>query len=213
MKSVNKEAIEKGNQSLRLINERKIMSETNFPFIVQLRYAFQTSEKLYMIMDFINGGELFFHLRKEKRFTEEKTRFYSAEILLALNYLHSIEIVYRDLKPENILLDSDGHIKLTDFGLSKKFFSGNEKTFSLCGTPEYLAPEILQCTGHNNSVDYWSLGILIYEMLSGNPPFHNKNLENLFNDIVNKPITMKSYFSNEASSLLKALLEPNVICK
>ena len=154
MKCVKKKMLEKRNQVSRLKTERKIMGDVDHPFIVQLRYAFQTNDKLYMIMDFINGGELFFHLRKAKRFTEEKTRFYSAEILLALNYLHSLDIIYRDLKPENVLIDAEGHIKLTDFGLSKKFFSNEAKTFSICGTPEYLAPEILQEIGHDNSADF-----------------------------------------------------------
>ena len=154
MKACKKNMIEQRNQSIRLKNEREIMGGVDHPFIVQLRYAFQTNDKLYMIMDFINGGELFFHLRRAKRFTEEKVRFYGAEILLALNYLHAMDVIYRDLKPENILLDAEGHIKLTDFGLSKKFFSSDEKTFSFCGTPEYLAPEILQEIGHDSSVDY-----------------------------------------------------------
>ena len=210
MKSCKKDMIEKRNQSTRLKTEREIMGGVEHPFIVQLRFAFQTSDKLYMIMDFISGGELFFHLRKAKRFTEEKTRFYGGEILLALNYLHSNDIIYRDLKPENILIEADGHIKLTDFGLSKIFFSSEKTAFSFCGTPEYLAPEILQEVGHDKSVDYWGLGILLYEMLAGVPPFQNKNQEMLFKDIVSKPPPMKPIFSSQAVSLLSALLVADV---
>jgi serine/threonine protein kinase len=189
--------------------ERQIMGGVDYPFIVQLKFAFQTSDKLYMILEFINGGELFFHLRKNQRFTEERTRFYAAEVLLALNYLHSRDIIYRDLKPENLLIDAEGHIKITDFGLSKQFFEsqGNMVTYSMCGTPEYLAPEIIKKCGHTKAADYWSLGILIYEMLNGSPPFVNGNKSLLYKEILNKPAPMKSHFSSQATSLLTGLLE------
>ena len=154
MKSLRKDMLEERNQKVHTKTEREILGEVNCPFIVQLRFAFQTADKLYMVMDFINGGELFFHLRRCTKFPEDRTRFYAAEILAALEYLHSRGIIYRDLKPENVLLDSEGHIKLTDFGLSKKFFSGEKKAFSFCGTPEYLAPEILKGTGHDQAVDF-----------------------------------------------------------
>jgi serine/threonine protein kinase len=133
---------------------------------VSLRYAFQTKRKLFFIFDYINGGELFFHLNKNYYFSEERTRFYAAEILTALEYLHSNEIIFRDLKPENILLDNAGHIKLTDFGLAKDI-SKCKKTSSICGTAEYMAPEVLLGKEYSCSVDMWSLGILIYEMLTG----------------------------------------------
>ena len=154
MKSLKKEMIEQRNQRTHTKTERQILGEVDCPFIVQLKYAFQTSDKLYMVMDFVNGGELFFHLRRCTKFPEERTRFYAAEILLALDYLHTQKIVYRDLKPENVLIDSEGHIKLTDFGLSKIFFTGEKKAFSFCGTPEYLAPEILKGIGHDQAVDF-----------------------------------------------------------
>ena len=211
MKCLKKEMLEKRNQITNTKTERQIMGGVDHPFIVQLRFAFQTVDKLYMCMEFINGGELFFHLRRAQRFTEEKTRFYAAEVLLALNYLHSSGVVYRDLKPENVMIDFEGHIKLTDFGLSKKFFPSENKAFSFCGTPEYLAPEILKGTGHDKAVDYWSLGILIYEMLAGNPPFYSKNREQMYKDILHKPAPMKPHFSTPATSLLTSLLEANVI--
>ena len=130
-----------------------------------MRFAFQSQTKLYLISDFFNGGELFFYL-SNGRFSENRARFYAAEIAMGLHYLHSKGIVYRDLKPENLLLDADGHIKITDFGLSKQNVEGDE-LHSLCGTPEYLAPEILNRTGHGQAVDWWSLGALLYEMLTG----------------------------------------------
>ena len=114
-----------------------------------MHYAFQTPERLYFVIDFLNGGELFFHLRKETKFSQERTRFYAAEIVMALECLHSNGIIYRDLKPENVILDSDGHIKLTDFGLSKLQVTGDKMTYTFCGPPEYLAPEVVQGTGHN----------------------------------------------------------------
>jgi len=208
MKSLKKEMIEKRNQRVHTKTEREILEGVDSPFIVQLRYAFQTPDRLYMIMDFVNGGELFFHLRRSTRFTEERTRFYAAEIFLALDYLHSIGVIYRDLKPENVLVDVEGHIKLTDFGLSKKFFAGdrNEKTFSFCGTPEYLAPEILKGVGHDKGVDYWSLGALIYEMLAGAPPFYSRSRDEMFRNMLSKPVQMKSHFSNKAIGLLRNLL-------
>ena len=136
------------------------MEKVNSPYIVALHYAFQNPDRLYFIMDFCNGGELFYHLRKEIRFSEKRTKFYAAEITLALEALHKAGIIYRDLKPENVLLDQDGHIKITDFGLSKQGLEKvGKKAFTFCGTPEYLAPEIIKRTGHEKSVDWWSLVI------------------------------------------------------
>ena len=210
MKSLQKKLIEQRNQKVHTKTEREILGEVNSPFIVQLRFAFQTSGKLYMVMDFINGGELFFHLRRCTRFTEDRTQFYAAEILSALEYLHKQGIIYRDLKPENVLLDSEGHIKLTDFGLSKKFFSGEKKTFSFCGTPEYLAPEILKGTGHDQAADFWSFGALIYEMMSGAPPFYCKNKDVMFKNMLSKPVEMRGHFSPQAVDLLRNLLQVEV---
>jgi serine/threonine protein kinase len=210
MKILKKEMIEKRNQRIHTQNEREIMEGTrDHPFIVQLRFAFQTADKLYMVMDFMPGGELFFHLRRAGRFTEDRSRFYIAEILTALDYVHGNGIIYRDLKPENALLDEDGHVCIADFGLSKTGLIGNsgEKAFTFCGTPEYLAPEIIKGIGHDKAVDYWSLGALLYEMLSGAPPFYSKNREEMFKNILNKPVEMKPYFSEAASDILKNLLQ------
>lgn len=163
LKALRKDVIEKRNQRVHTTTERQILGEVDSPFLVQLRFAFQTPDKLYMVMDYMPAGELFLHLRRAVRFTEDRTRFYAAEILLALEYLHDRGIIYRDLKPENVLLDIDGHIRLSDFGLSKKGLTpeSGAKAFTFCGTPEYLAPEILKGVGHDKGVDYWSLVLIM----------------------------------------------------
>ena len=130
------------------------------PFVVSLHYAFQSPERIYFVLDFVNGGELFYHLRKKVRFTESQIKFYAAELILALDHLHNMGFIYRDIKPENILLDGDGHVKLTDFGLSKAV--GDDSTNTLCGTAQYLAPEVILRKPYNKMVDWWGLGILIF---------------------------------------------------
>jgi len=176
------------------------------PFIVSLRYAFQSRSKLYIVLDYCAGGELFFHLGKQGRFDEHRTRFYAGEIVLALEHLHELGIVYRDLKPENVLLSEDGHIALTDFGLSKEGINDNISAHSFCGTPEYLAPEILKRTGHGRAADWWSLGALIYEMLTGIPPFYSRDRDRLFSKILRGQLRLPQYLSNDSKSLLRALL-------
>lgn len=155
MKILKKKVIEQRQQRIHTSNEKEIMQNSDCQFVVKLKYSFQTKSKLYMVMEFCAGGELFFHLKKEVTFTEEKSRFYIAEIILAFEYLHNNGVIYRDLKPENILIDRDGHIKITDFGLSKIGMSEkNPKAFTFCGTPEYLAPEILKNQGYDKAVDF-----------------------------------------------------------
>ena len=146
---------------------------------MKLQFDFETDEKLYFVIDLMAGGELYDHLRKEKKFTEERACFLGAEILLALECLHFNNIIYRDLKPENVLVDSQGHIKLTDFGLSKIRKNEHEVAYTFCGTPEYLAPEVIKGEGHGKYVDYWSLGLIIFEMISGINPFKIKNRSKL----------------------------------
>jgi len=206
MKVLKKEEISEKEQEVHTKAEREILEKISNPFIVKMHYAFQTPDKLYFVLDFVNGGELFSHLRREKKFPEPRARFYAAEIVLALECLHDNDIIYRDLKPENILLDNAGHVKITDFGLSKK--GSRRKAFTFCGTPEYLAPEVIKGEGHDKAVDWWSLGTLLYEMLAGSPPFWHKNRKEMFRQIVEKPPTMRKEFSPDARDLLVRLLDP-----
>jgi len=182
----------------------------NHPFIVSLRFAFQTKKKkLYFVLDYCPGGELFFHLGRAGRFSENRARFYAAQITLALEYLHNLGIVYRDLKPENVLLDGEGNVALTDFGLSKEGINDNTSAHSFCGTPEYLAPEILTRVGHGRAADWWSLGALLYEMLTGMPPFYSRNRDRLFQKILKAELRIPRFFSSEAKTLLAGLLDRN----
>jgi len=169
--------------------------------------AFQSKDKLYFVLDYCAGGELFFHLGKLGTFPEARACIYTAEIVLAISYVHDLDIIYRDLKPENVLLDARGHIRLTDFGLSKEGISSSSTgAYSFCGTPEYLAPEILNRQGHGRAVDWWSLGALLYEMLTGLPPFYCRDREKLFEKIRKSELTYPRYLSPRAVSLLRGLL-------
>lgn len=205
MKVLRKEAIIARKQVAHTRAEKSILQKIQHPFIVRLHYAFQTKDKLYMILDYVNGGELFFHLKKEGRFSEQRVKFYAAQITCAIAHLHSLGIVYRDLKPENILLDSNGNVCITDFGLSKEI-TPEEGTHTFCGTPEYLAPEVLKGQGHGLAVDWWSLGTLIYEMLTGLPPFYSQNINLMYQKILNGELRFPSFISAEAQSLLEGLL-------
>ena len=192
---------------LRSKKERDILVDVQHPFIVRLNYAFQTEGKLFLVLDFIRGGDLFTRLNSEVMFTEEDVKFYLAESLLALTHLHSLGIIYRDLKPENILLDEEGHIKLTDFGLSKEAL--DDKAYSFCGTVEYMSPEVIARQGHTKSADFWSLGVVMYEMLTGVLPFHGENRKETMHQIVKIKLSMPLYLSIEAQSLLRCLFKRN----
>lgn len=168
LKSMKKSKLKEAKHIEHTKTERKILEIVNHPFIVSLKFAFQTEKKLYFVMDYHNGGELFYHLRLKGRFNESQAKFYLGQIILALEFLHTRKIIYRDLKPENVVLDAHGYIKLTDFGLAKENIgedSGCTQTF--CGTPEYLAPEIIRGDKYGKGVDLWCMGILLYEMLYG----------------------------------------------
>jgi serum/glucocorticoid-regulated kinase 2 len=210
MKCLRKSEIEEKQEQVHTKFERAVLSELDFPFLVKLHFAFQTSKKLYMVMDFINGGDLFFHLRAVSRFSEPKARFYAAELLLALEYLHSKNIVYRDLKPENVLIDGSGHVRLTDFGISKRLGKAKDKAYTFCGTLEYLAPEVWAGKGYDSAVDFWSFGVLLYEMLSGGLPFSSSNQHSLMKQVLKQPAEMKSWFSEEAKELFRELLQVDV---
>ena len=209
MKILKKDFIKKNKQIAHTKIERKILEKINYPFISQLIYAFQNKEKLYMITEYMGGGELFYHLHNENYFKESKAKLYICEIILAIEHLHKNNIIYRDLKPENILLDESGHIKLTDFGLSKILNDINkDKTYTICGTPEYVAPEVLTGKGYNKSVDWWSLGIILYEMLCGYSPFREAR-NNIDIEIYFKPLFHDCLISDDAFDLITKLIEPN----
>eukprot|EP01032_Pedospumella_encystans_P031243 gene31243-35266_t len=169
--------------------------------------AFQTSDKLFLVLDYCPGGELFFHLGKVGRFPEERACFYAAQITLALEYVHQMDVIYRDLKPENVLLDAVGNVRLTDFGLSKEGVSDHSTgANSFCGTPEYIAPEVLRREGHGRAVDWWSLGALLYEMITGLPPFYSRNRETMFEKIMKAELSFPEGISENAKDLLSHLL-------
>lgn len=207
MKVLKKDQLVKRRQVAHTKTERKVLQSIDHPFIVSLRFAFQNDAKLYMILDYFTGGELFFHLKNKGKFDLYRAKFYAAEIASALECLHNNKIVYRDLKPENVLLDNEGHIKLTDFGLSKDDVSANEITHTFCGTPEYLAPEVIHGQGYGQAVDWWSLGTLLYEMLTGLPPFYNQNLQMMYEKIIRGKLTFPDYLDADARSLLSGLLQ------
>lgn len=190
--------------------ERNILEAVKSPFICDLLYAFQTGGKLYLILEYLSGGELFMHLEREGLFMEDTAAFYLSEIVCSLEHLHRQGIIYRDLKPENILLDSRGHVKLTDFGLCKEAIEGDQKTHTFCGTIEYMAPEILMRVGHNKAVDWWSLGALTYDMLTGGPPFTADNRKKTIDKILKGRLTLPSFLSMEARDLIKRLLKRHV---
>ncbi|XP_045124412.1 ribosomal protein S6 kinase 2 beta-like isoform X4 [Portunus trituberculatus] len=203
-----KKATLKVRDRLRTKMERDILADVNHPFVVKLHYAFQTEGKLYLILDFLRGGDLFTRLSKEIMFTEEDVKFYLAELALALDHLHTVGVIYRDLKPENILLDADGHISLTDFGLCKEALD-DQKAYSFCGTVEYMAPEVVNRRGHNTAADWWSFGVLLFEMLTGTLPFQGANRKETMNLILKAKLGMPPYLSPEAQSLLRALFKRN----
>uniref|UniRef100_A0A8C6XX57 non-specific serine/threonine protein kinase n=1 Tax=Naja naja TaxID=35670 RepID=A0A8C6XX57_NAJNA len=196
-----KKATLKVRDRVRTKMERDILVEVNHPFIVKLHYAFQTEGKLYLILDFLRGGDLFTRLSKEVMFTEDDVKFYLAELALALDHLHSLGIIYRDLKPENILLDEEGHIKLTDFGLSKESIDHEKKAYSFCGTVEYMAPEVVNRRGHTQSADWWSFGVLMVSF--------NAWDDKVYGSLILTKLGMPQFLSPEAQSLLRMLFKRN----
>lgn len=206
MKMLRKETVIKCNQVEHTKTERHVLETVSHPFIVNLFFAFQTPKMLYFVLEYCPGGELFFHLSRAGRFSERRCTFYASEIILAIEYLHRLRIIYRDLKPENILLDAEGHVKLTDFGLSKEGIHDNFSAKSVCGTPEYIAPEILQRRGHGKAVDWYSLGALMYEMLTGLPPYYTADREKLFERILSGRLKCPTYISHLGKVLLTSLL-------
>ena len=203
MKTLRKDYIKKNQQTKHTKEERKILEKIDYPFISKLYYAFQNEKKLFMITEYMPGGEMFYHLHMNDHFNENKARFYIAEIVLAINHLHKNNILYRDLKPENILLDELGHIKLTDFGLSKIMNNiEKDKTYTVCGTPIYVAPEVLTGQGYNKLVDWWSVGVLLYEFLAGYSPYREARTK-IDIKIYKKNLEQDPLISDTAFDLIK----------
>ncbi|KAI9336392.1 AGC/AKT protein kinase [Obelidium mucronatum] len=202
MKILKKSSIVERDEVQHTLAERNVLAKVSHPFIVNIKFSFQSKDKLYLVLAFVNGGELFHHLQLEGRFEEDRAKLYAAELLSALECLHSFNIIYRDLKPENILLDYSGHIALCDFGLCKFNMKDGNKTNTFCGTPEYLAPELLLGHGYTKCVDYWTLGVLIYEMITGLPPFYDENQNEMYKRIVSDELV----FPDELGDVVKDLL-------
>ena len=209
MKELSKSKIKINKQEENSKSERDLMIELTSPFIVNIKFAFQDETKLYIVSEFLQGGDMFYHMHHSTiNFTESTVKFYIIELILAIEFLHENNVIYRDLKPENILMNSEGHIKISDFGLSKKLENQKDKAYTLCGTLQYLAPEILKNKGYDKSVDWWSLGCIYYEMLTGNLPFKtNGNKINL--DVFEEKIDFDENMNPLLINLISQLLNVN----
>lgn len=205
MKLMEKANVVKTKQVEHTHSEIRILDALNFEFLVHMEFYFKDNVYLFLVMPFINGGEMFTHLRQQRRFDETLTKFYAAQVILAFEYIHYLGMVYRDLKPENILIDKDGFLKITDYGFCKKI--DDQRTYTLCGTPEYLAPEIIMSQGYNKSVDWWALGVLIYEMAAGYPPFYAKDPMKIYEKIVSGKFTHAPHFSKAIKDLITNILQ------
>ena len=207
MKILKKNDIIKQKQVDHVYSEYTILSKLKHPFIVQLiGVNFEDPKYIYFILEYIQGGELFTLLRSNVTFPVPQTKFYIAHIITVFEYLHSKNIIYRDLKPENILINKNGYLKLTDFGFAKQLDSEKAKTYTLCGTPEYLAPEIILNKGHGKAVDWWTLGILLFEMLVGIDPFSDDEPMKTYQKILKGKINFPKEIDKDAKSLIKHLL-------
>lgn len=207
MKMLEKEKVVKLKQVEHSYYEKKILCGLNFPFVVYMKYFFKDNVYLYYVLPFVAGGEMFRHLRKMGKFEETSSKFYASQVVLALEYLHSCHLVYRDLKPENILIDRTGYIKLTDFGFCKLM---RGRTWTLCGTPEYLAPEIILSKGYGMSADWWSFGVLLFEMSAGHPPFYAADPMRIYEKIVSGKYRCPSHFSVELKDLIGHTLQVDI---
>ena len=209
MKILSKTQLKIKHQEEHTRTERDLMVKINNPFIVNIKFAFQDESKLYIVSDFMQGGDMFYHLHSNNKFDESRARFYAIELILGIEFLHKNNMIYRDLKPENILMDSTGHLKISDFGLSKILDRPDDKAYTLCGTPQYLAPEILKNKGYDKNVDWWSLGCFIYEMLTGCLPFYIPKGNRINPKVFEEPLRFPPDISQVAINLITKLLNVN----
>jgi len=205
LKAVSKFRIVETGQQGHIMSEKNVMMQLNHPFLIRLYQTYKDRDKLYFLLEPMLGGELFTFLRNQTLFDENTSRFYAACVVSAFEYMHDLDIIYRDLKPENLLFDELGYVKIADFGFAKKV-SDSGRTWTLCGTPDYLAPEIVAGKGHDKGVDWWTLGILIYEMLASYPPFYDEEPMKTYAKIINGEVLYPSHFSKPAISLIRKLL-------
>ncbi|KAK4005936.1 cAMP-dependent protein kinase catalytic subunit PRKX [Daphnia magna] len=208
MKVLEKQKVVKKKQVEHTLDEKKVLTAISFPFIVKLEFYFKDNSNLYMVLEYVPGGDMFTHLRKLGRFKEPHARFYATQIVLAFEYLHHLGLIYRDLKPENIMIDTAGYAKVTDFGFTKRI--ADRRTWTMCGTPEYLAPEIILVKGYNGAVDWWALGVLIFEMVAGQAPFIADQPIQLYEKIVAGKIQYPKIFSSEVKDLVRGLLQADL---
>lgn len=207
IKRLKKSVVIRQKQVDHIISEKKILNVIKHPFVVEMYGTFKDDKYLYIVMEFVVGGEFFTYLRRSRRFENDTARFYAAQVATIFEHLHSKNIIYRDLKPENILVNRDGYLKLTDFGFAKCI---EYRTYTLCGTPEYIAPEVLLNKGHGKPVDWWTLGILIYEMIVGYPPFFDDEPMGIYQKILGGKIVFPKFFDKNGKALVKRLLTPDL---
>jgi len=207
IKIMEKAKVVKLQQVEHTLNEKRILGAVDFPNLIFMVAHFKDNSNLYFVLQFVVGGEMFSYLRREARLAEEESKFHAAQVVLALEYLQKMDVAYRDLKPENMLLTSTGYIKLTDFGFAKRV---RGRMWTLCGTPEYIAPEILLSKGYNKSVDWWALGVLIYEMTAGHPPFFSESTIKTYEKIVIGDVKFPSHFTPELRDLVRSFLQVNL---
>lgn len=205
LKMYGKVAVTEQNREQMVMRERSVLRAAHHPFIVKMFACFQDRRRVYFAIEYVPGGELFCPLRREGRFSNERARFYSAQIASALGHLHGLGIIYRNLKPEEILIDAEGYVKLVDFGFARDLADG-EIAYTLCGTAEYLAPEVLLNRGHGKPADWWSFGILVYEMMVGNPPFGGANAIEVYQSILKGKVSFPAEVGDDVRHLLKGIL-------
>jgi len=207
MKVLEKAKVVKLKQVQHTLDEKKSLNYIHFPFMVSLVTSFKDNSNLFLVMPFVPGGEMFSYLRRVGKFDEDQARFYAAQVVLSFEYLHNVNLIYRDLKPENILIDERGYLKIADFGFCKVV---KGRTWTLCGTPEYLAPELILSKGYGKSVDWWTLGILLYEMNAGFPPFYGGESMKTYEKIIVGKYRQISHFSHELKDLIYNLLQQDL---